>query len=74
MYLALERIYAELDLVRQDDVTHPSYRPDKNMDLCLVCGAFLANDTTGMRIDQHMVGKQHNGFLKIREAIEIFKV
>jgi hypothetical protein len=44
------------------------------MEVCTICGALLANDATGQRIEGHMIGKQHTGYLKIREAIEIFKV
>ena len=74
MFLALEKIYQELELVHQDDVSHPSFRPDKRMEVCAVCGALLANDATGIRLEGHMTGKQHTGFLRVREALEVFKV
>ena len=28
----------------------------------MVCGSLLANDTTGQRLEAHLVGKQHTGF------------
>jgi hypothetical protein len=68
-YLQLIKIQKELDEARQGDPSHPFYRPDKRIDICNVCGSLLAQDTTGARIDQHMVGKQHTGYLKVREAL-----
>jgi hypothetical protein len=68
-YLQLLKIQKELDEARQGDPSHPFYRPDKRIDICNVCGSLLAQDTTGARIDQHMVGRQHTGYLKVREAL-----
>ncbi|KAJ8328832.1 hypothetical protein BDV3_006475 [Batrachochytrium dendrobatidis] len=70
LYSAVERSMVELDQLRQTDQTHPSYRPDKKMEVCEICGALLANDSTGQRIDAHMTGKQHTGFIRIRETLE----
>ena len=72
--LLCERLLAELEALRQNDITHHSYKAEKRMEVCEVCGALLANDATGIRIDMHMVGKQHTGFIKIRETIEELKV
>ncbi|KAI8912820.1 hypothetical protein EDD86DRAFT_202299 [Gorgonomyces haynaldii] len=74
LQLALEKIYAELEVVRQDDVTDPSFRADKRMDVCVVCGALLANDANTLRLDAHLGGKQHQGYIKVRDALEAFKV
>jgi LUC7 N_terminus len=74
LWQALEKIHNELEIVKQDDLNSINFRPDKRMEVCTVCGALLANDATGQRIEGHMIGKQHTGYLKIREAIEIFKV
>ncbi|KAH6601079.1 hypothetical protein BASA61_002082 [Batrachochytrium salamandrivorans] len=60
----------ELESMRQNDQTHPTYRPDKKMEVCDICGALLANDSTGQRIDAHLTGKQHTGFVKIRDTVE----
>ncbi|KAJ3254998.1 Luc7-like protein 3 [Boothiomyces macroporosus] len=69
----LQRSFAELDSLRTSDPSHPTYRPDKRMEVCEVCGALLANDQTGARLDAHISGKQHSGFLRIRKAIEDYK-
>lgn len=73
-YNDLQKQFAELDALRTCDPTHPSYRPDKRMEVCQVCGALLANDSTGGRIEAHMIGKQHTGYMRIRKAIEDQKV
>jgi hypothetical protein len=49
-YYQILRLQKELDSVRQSDPAHVSYRPDKRMEVCDVCGALLANDITGVRI------------------------
>lgn len=58
------------ELILLSDPSHPSYRPDKRMEVCQICGALLANDSTGARIDAHMIGKQHTGFIRIRKTLE----
>eukprot|EP00842_Homolaphlyctis_polyrhiza_P001081 jgi/Hompol1/1974/HPOL_005034-RA len=68
-----ERSVSDLEHARQNDQTHPSYRSDKSMDVCDICGALLANDSSGQRIDAHLTGKQHNGFIKIRDALDEWK-
>ncbi|KAH6580388.1 hypothetical protein BASA50_003939 [Batrachochytrium salamandrivorans] len=70
LYSAVERTMLELESMRQNDQTHPTYRPDKKMEVCDICGALLANDSTGQRIDAHLTGKQHTGFVKIRDTVE----
>lgn len=69
-YYHLLKLGQELDVARQSDPEHESYRPDKRMEVCQVCGALLANDSTGARIDAHMVGKQHTGYQRIRKTLE----
>jgi hypothetical protein len=66
----VQRLHNQLEEIKQSDPNHKNYRPDKRMEVCDVCGALLANDATGVRIDAHMVGKQHTGYLKIRHALE----
>ncbi|KAJ1339414.1 hypothetical protein BSLG_005980 [Batrachochytrium salamandrivorans] len=70
LYSAVERSMVELDQLRQTDQTHPSYRPDKKMEVCEICGALLANDSTGQRIDAHMTGKQHTGFIRFVKLLK----
>lgn len=40
------------------------------MEVCEVCGAFLIVGDAQSRIDDHLMGKQHAGFAKLRAAVE----
>ncbi|CAL4087453.1 unnamed protein product, partial [Meganyctiphanes norvegica] len=46
---------------------------EKQMEVCEVCGAFLIVGDAQQRIDDHLTGKQHCGFAKLREAIQEIK-
>ncbi|KAK7086658.1 Luc7-like protein 3 [Halocaridina rubra] len=43
---------------------------EKQMEVCEVCGAFLIVGDAQQRIDDHLTGKQHVGFDKLRQAIK----
>lgn len=43
---------------------------EKQMEVCEVCGAFLIVGDVQQRIEDHLMGKQHLGFSKLRKAIE----
>lgn len=40
------------------------------MEVCEVCGAFLIVGDAQSRIDDHLTGKQHVGYAKLRSALE----
>lgn len=40
------------------------------MEVCEVCGAFLIVGDAQSRIDDHLMGKQHVGYAKLRCALE----
>jgi hypothetical protein len=42
--------------------------------VCDVCGAFLVTNDSSDRLEAHYQGKQHQGYLKIRDTIEQMKV
>uniref|UniRef100_A0A1A9UW43 Luc7-like protein 3 n=1 Tax=Glossina austeni TaxID=7395 RepID=A0A1A9UW43_GLOAU len=44
--------------------------PEKQMEVCEVCGAFLIVGDAQQRIEDHLTGKQHLGFTKLRKAVE----
>merc|ERR1711874_675209 len=46
---------------------------EKTMEVCEVCGSFLIVGDAQQRIDDHVTGKQHCGFAKLREAIQEIK-
>ena len=45
---------------------------EKQMEVCEVCGAFLIVGDAQQRIDDHLTGKQHLGYTRLRKAIEEF--
>lgn len=44
------------------------------MEVCQVCGAFLVTNDSSDRLEAHYQGKQHQGYLKIRETLDQMKV
>lgn len=42
---------------------------DKSMEVCDVCGAFLIIGDAQCRVDDHLSGKQHVGYSKLRESV-----
>lgn len=47
---------------------------EKQMEVCEVCGAFLIVGDAQSRVDDHLMGKQHMGYAKIKTAITEMKV
>ncbi|XP_046405833.1 luc7-like protein 3 [Ischnura elegans] len=43
---------------------------EKQMEVCDVCGAFLIVGDAQQRIDDHLTGKQHVGYAKLKAAID----
>lgn len=40
------------------------------MEICEVCGAFLIVGDAQQRIDDHLMGKQHMGYARLKAAVE----
>lgn len=47
---------------------------EKQMEVCEVCGAFLIVGDAQSRVDDHLMGKQHMGYAKIKATVEDLKV
>lgn len=43
---------------------------EKQMEVCDVCGAFLIVGDAQQRIDDHLMGKQHVGYAKLKSALD----
>ncbi|XP_044731519.1 luc7-like protein 3 [Chrysoperla carnea] len=43
---------------------------EKQMEVCEVCGAFLIVGDAQQRIDDHLMGKQHMGYARLKAAVE----
>uniref|UniRef100_A0A8C2PHJ4 Luc7-like protein n=1 Tax=Capra hircus TaxID=9925 RepID=A0A8C2PHJ4_CAPHI len=46
---------------------------EKQMEVCEVCGAFLIVGDAQSRVDDHLMGKQHMGYAKIKATVEELK-
>ena len=46
----------------------------KDMEVCEVCGALLVVGDAQQRLDEHIMGKQHMGYARIRSYIDSKKV
>jgi len=44
-------------------------REEKMMEVCEICGAFLIVGDAQSRIDDHLMGKQHMGYAKLRNCL-----
>jgi hypothetical protein len=47
---------------------------EKLMEVCEICGSFLIVGDAQSRIDDHLLGKQHMGYAKLRVAVEELQV
>ena len=68
----------EIDQLRKDKDNLQSHiqmdNPnEKQMEVCAICGAFLIVGDAPSRVDDHLKGKQHTGFAKVRSAIAEFR-
>lgn len=43
---------------------------EKQMEVCKICGAFLIVGDAQSRIDDHLMGKQHVGYARIRATVD----
>ncbi|ESN94772.1 hypothetical protein HELRODRAFT_87531 [Helobdella robusta] len=46
----------------------------KEMEVCPICGAFLVVGDAIQRVEEHLQGKQHLGYARVRETIENLRV
>ncbi len=46
----------------------------KQMEVCEVCGSFLIVNDAQARVEEHISGKQHMGYAKLRSALEDIRV
>ena len=44
------------------------------MEVCDVCGSFLIVNDAASRLEEHISGKQHVGYAKLRDALEQLRV
>lgn len=55
---------------QQTTAQDPYNEPLKAMEVCTVCGALLVVGDAQQRVDEHIMGKQHSGYARIRAYVE----
>ena len=60
----------------RDESTHvdPNFRHEQLMEICDLCGAFTVPIEGHVRQISHLEGKQHLGFVKLRQVVQEIKV
>ncbi|CAO3588506.1 unnamed protein product [Absidia cylindrospora] len=64
----VEKLQVELKLLKE--MEEMASKSEKRMEVCEVCGALLVTHDTTEKPTAHFDGKQHLGYMKIREALD----
>lgn len=70
---SLGRFFAQHFVVSTENVFQTAElaaAQEKQMEVCEVCGAFLIVGDAQSRIDDHLQGKQHVGYQRLRTSLE----
>ena len=54
----------------QQPQTDQFNEPLKAMEVCTVCGALLVVGDAQQRVEEHIMGKQHSGYARIRSFVD----
>ncbi|KAK5914213.1 hypothetical protein CgunFtcFv8_008669 [Champsocephalus gunnari] len=74
MMKLVEQLKDERELITSTPSTIESFAAqEKQMEVCEVCGAFLIVGDAQSRVDDHLMGKQHMGYAKIKSTVEELK-
>ncbi|OCT63048.1 hypothetical protein XELAEV_18044143mg [Xenopus laevis] len=74
MMKLVEQLKEERELLNSTTSTIESFAAqEKQMEVCEVCGAFLIVGDAQSRVDDHLMGKQHMGYAKIKSTVEELK-
>lgn len=49
------------------------FSQEKQMEVCQICGAFLIVNDSQSRVDDHLMGKQHMGYARIKATLDEMK-
>lgn len=67
MSVAQKEIYC---CISQQPQTDQFNEPLKAMEVCTVCGALLVVGDAQQRVEEHIMGKQHSGYARIRAYVD----
>lgn len=72
--IQVDTLKTELDQLKGSvDFENPLHKLEKRMEVCSTCGAFLVMNDAPKRIGAHFDGRQHSGWVKLREAVELLR-
>ncbi|KAM4598632.1 luc7-like protein 3 isoform 2-T2 [Polymixia lowei] len=75
MMKLVEQLKEERELLSSTPSTIESFAAqEKQMEVCAVCGAFLIVGDPQSQVDDHLMGKQHMGYAKIKSTMEELKI
>lgn len=55
------------------DLENPLHKLEKRMEVCTTCGAFLIVNDAPKRVEAHFEGRQHSGWVRVRESVELLR-
>ncbi|XP_078510552.1 luc7-like protein 3 isoform X2 [Lissotriton helveticus] len=74
MMKLVDQLKEEREILTSTTSTIESFAvQEKQMEVCEVCGAFLIVGDAQSRVDDHLMGKQHMGYAKIKSTVEELK-
>lgn len=65
-----DQLNEERTQLQNNPTPDPFNEPLKAMEVCTVCGALLVVGDAQQRVDEHIMGKQHSGYARIRAYVE----
>ncbi|XP_060592256.1 luc7-like protein 3 isoform X2 [Ruditapes philippinarum] len=65
-----DQLNEERTQLQNNPTPDPYNEPLKAMEVCTVCGALLVVGDAQQRVDEHIMGKQHSGYARIRAYVE----
>eukprot|EP00794_Sanderia_malayensis_P009142 gene9142-10115_t len=70
MMKLVEQLKDEKETLVQMTKLNPLSSQEKEMEVCQVCGAFLIVGDAQSRVDDHLQGKQHVGYARIKSTLD----
>jgi hypothetical protein len=69
----VDELKREQERIMRQKEANPILKQEKRMEVCEVCGALLIAGDPQHRLESHFEGRQHLGYMKLRETYEKLK-
>lgn len=70
----VDKLNLEIERLKSIEDANPLLKLEKRMAVCEVCGCLLVMNEDPRRMELHLSGKQHLGYIKVRELFDQFRV